>query len=80
MKEYRKKMPNYVVVLIKKVIEDASQIDLDENILHGGGALSDLPTKHWTISGTYDADVTKSDDRARSVTRHRVGVSATLAF
>ena len=24
-------MPNYVVVLIKKVIEDASQIDLDEN-------------------------------------------------
>ena len=56
------------------------QIDLDENILHGGGALSYLPTKHWTISGTYDADVTKSDDRARSVTRHRVGVSATLAF
>lgn len=29
MKDYRKKMPNYVVVLINKVIEDASKIDLD---------------------------------------------------
>jgi hypothetical protein len=30
MKEYRKKMPNYVVVLINKVIEDAAQIDPDQ--------------------------------------------------
>ena len=27
MKEYRKKMPNFVVVLVKKVLEDAEQVD-----------------------------------------------------
>jgi hypothetical protein len=29
MKPYRKKMPNYVVVIVKKVIDDAQQLMKD---------------------------------------------------
>ncbi len=54
--------------------------NLDEAATRLGSALSYLPTKNWTISANYDFDNVSSDDPARSVQRHRVGVSAIYAF
>jgi hypothetical protein len=45
MKEYRKKMPNYVVVLVNKVLEDAEEIAKNDES-------SDLANKFYRVS-TY---------------------------
>ena len=54
--------------------------DLSETATRLGGALSYVPNKNWTISASYDFDRVSSDDPARSVERHRVGLSASYSF
>lgn len=54
--------------------------NVDEDTVRTGGALSYLPTKNWTISANYDFDNVRSDDRSRTLTRHRIGASASYAF
>lgn len=54
--------------------------NLDERTVRAGGALSYLPTKNWTISGTADYDRTRSDDSTRNLQRKRVGLSASYSF
>jgi opacity protein-like surface antigen len=54
--------------------------NIDENTFRSGAALSYLPTKNWTVSGSYDYDQVNSDDRGRAYVRHRVGVSASYSF
>ena len=54
--------------------------ELSETATRIGGALTYVPTKNWAISASYDFDHVKSDDPARSVDRHRVGISASYTF
>lgn len=54
--------------------------NVDEITVRGGGALSYLVTKNWTLSASYDFDRVRSDDAARNMLRHRAGVSANYAF
>ncbi len=56
------------------------QVNINENTIRAGAALSYLPTKNWTVSTHYDLDRVKSDDRARQMVRHRFGVGASYAF
>lgn len=52
----------------------------EETTARFGGALTYTPTKNWSLSATYDFDHTQSDDPARSVERHRAGLSAAYTF
>lgn len=54
--------------------------NLNETTSRLGGALSYLPTKNWTVSATYDYDHVRSDDPARGMERHRVGLDAAYTF
>jgi predicted porin len=57
-----------------------TQVNLDETTTRFGLGLSWLPTKNWTISGTYDYDNVNSDDPSRGQSRQRFGVSARYTF
>jgi hypothetical protein len=71
MKEYRKKMPNFVVVLVKKVLEDAGQV---ENQNEENKNLNNLfyPTStycrikyyetHTELTGLYRVKLKKVED------------------
>lgn len=54
--------------------------NVDEKTTRAGVALTYLPTKAWVVSAHYDVDDVNSGERARDMTRHRVGVSATFSF
>ncbi len=54
--------------------------NVDENTLRAGFALSYLPTKHWTLSFSFDTDHVKSDEAARNVDRQRVSLNAAYTF
>jgi len=56
------------------------QVDLDERTLRGGAAVSYLPSRNWTVSANLDHDRVRSDDRVRSLSRTRVGISASYTF
>jgi hypothetical protein len=56
------------------------QPNINETTTRTGVALSYLPTKNWSVTASYDYDNTRSDDPARSVVRHRVGVSGSYRF
>jgi opacity protein-like surface antigen len=56
------------------------QLDLAEDTVRAGAALSYLPTKNWTIAASYDVDRVRSEDRTREMVRHRVGLTASYAF
>jgi hypothetical protein len=56
------------------------QTDLDETVLRFGLALSWVPTRNLTVTGTYDRDHVASDDNSRDQERGRYGVSARLSF
>jgi len=54
--------------------------NISEDTIRGGLALSYLPTKHWTITGSYDDDHVTSDEAARKLDRERVALSAAYTF
>ncbi len=54
--------------------------NVDERTVRTGGALSYLPSKNWTISGSADYDRTRSDEGTRNLSRKRVGLSASYSF
>jgi predicted porin len=54
--------------------------NISEDTIRGGLALSYLPNKHWTISGSYDDDHVTSDEAARKLDRERVALSAAYTF
>lgn len=54
--------------------------DIDETTTRFGLALSWVPGKNWTITGTYDIDNVNSDDPNREQQRNRLGVSARVLF
>jgi hypothetical protein len=54
--------------------------NVDETTTRLGGALSYLPTKNWTLSGSADYDRVRSDDPQRSLKRKRAGLYATYSF
>jgi hypothetical protein len=56
------------------------QGNIREDSTHAGAALSYLPTKNWTISGSYDYDFVDSGISNRGLNRSRYGVSATVVF
>ena len=56
------------------------QVNINEDTLRAGFALSYLPTKHWTISLSYDNDRVNSDDPGRNLRRERVGANAIYTF
>ncbi len=56
------------------------QANVNEDTLRAGFAASYLPTKHWTLSLSYDNDHIDSDDPARNLRRERVGANASYAF
>ena len=56
------------------------QVNLAEDTLRSGFAFSYLPTKHWTLSLSYDKDHVKSDDAARDLDRERLGLNASYTF
>jgi predicted porin len=56
------------------------QVDLDERTVRGGAAVSYLPTRNWSVSANVDYDRVRSDDRVRSLSRTRIGLSASYTF
>ena len=54
--------------------------DVDEETFRLGVALSYLPSKNWTVSGSFDVDRTDSDDAVRDLRRQRWALNATYAF
>jgi hypothetical protein len=56
------------------------QVNINEDTLRAGVAASYLPTKHWTVSLSYDNDRINSDDPARDLRRERVGTNASYSF
>lgn len=54
--------------------------NLDEDVVRLGVALAYVAAKNWTAAVTYDYDRVDSDDASRQQTRHRVGLTGTLAF
>jgi predicted porin len=57
-----------------------THVDVDEKTTRLGLGLSWLPTKNWTLSGTYDLDDVNSDAANRDQHRERAGVSARYTF
>ncbi len=57
-----------------------AQADIDETTTRFGLGLSWLPTKNWTVTGSYDLDDVKSDLANREQNRDRLGVSARYTF
>ncbi len=57
-----------------------TQADVDEKTTRFGLGLSWLPTKNWTVTGTYDLDDVSSDLANREQSRDRLGVSARYTF
>jgi hypothetical protein len=56
------------------------QVNINEDTLRVGVAASYLPTKHWTLSLSYDNDRVDSDDPARDLRRERLGANASYTF
>lgn len=54
--------------------------DLDETTQRFGAALTFQPHHGWLISGTFDVDVTDSDDPFRDLDRTRLGVDLSYSF
>ncbi len=54
--------------------------NIAEETIRAGVALSYLPTKHWTVSASYDDDHVTSDEAARKLDRERVALSAAYTF
>lgn len=54
--------------------------NIDETTSRVGLALTWTPTRHWSVSGTYDYDHVDSDDPGRDQVRSRVGLSAAYTF
>ncbi len=61
-------------------LASADQPNIDEDSTHAGVALTYLPTKSWTVTGSYDYDFVDSGINYRGLNRSRVGVSATVSF
>jgi hypothetical protein len=57
-----------------------AQVDVDERTTRFGLALTYLPTRNWSISGTFDNDRVSSDLGSRSLSRRRYGISAAYSF
>jgi len=53
---------------------------LNEQALRAGSALSYLPSKNWTVSGSLDFDRSRSDDPTRNMDRRRLGLSGNYSF
>jgi hypothetical protein len=56
------------------------QSNIEEDTTHAGMALTYLPTKDWSIVGSYDYDCVSSGISSRGMNRSRVGVSATVVY
>jgi hypothetical protein len=56
------------------------QVNIDEDTVRAGVAVSYLPTKRWTLSLSFDDDHVNSDDPARNLRRARTGAAATYTF
>lgn len=54
--------------------------DQDETTQRFGLALTTRPRLGWTISGTFDIDVTASGDPFRDLERQRVGINVSRSF
>jgi hypothetical protein len=54
--------------------------DRDETTQRFGAALTFQPRRGWMISGTFDVDVTDSDDPFRDLDRTRVGIDVSYSF
>ncbi|MEO6246572.1 MAG: outer membrane beta-barrel protein [Opitutaceae bacterium] len=54
--------------------------DVDERTLRAGAALSYLPTKNWSVTGSIDHDRVRSDEPGRRMTRNRMSLGATFSF
>ncbi|HVU24194.1 MAG TPA: hypothetical protein VHE13_08725 [Opitutus sp.] len=54
--------------------------DRDETTTRLGLALSWVPTKHASVSASYDHDIVNSDDPSRGQRRDRYGINAAYAF
>jgi predicted porin len=54
--------------------------NIAEDTTRLGVALSYLPTKHWTVSASFDDDHVNSDDASRRLDRQRFGLNAGYAF
>lgn len=63
-----------------KLLGKGSQPDIDENTTRFGLAMSWLPTKNWTVTGSYDLDEVNSDLAERGQSRDRIGIAARYAF
>jgi len=56
------------------------QVDVDERTTRFGLGLTYLPTRNWSISGTFDNDRVSSDLATRGMSRRRYGINAAFSF
>lgn len=54
--------------------------NIEEDSTHAGVAITYLPNKNWTITGSYDYDFVDSGVASRGLNRSRVGLSSTVLF
>jgi hypothetical protein len=54
--------------------------DQDETTQRFGMALTMQPSRGWTLSGTFDMDITASGDAFRDLDRQRVGINVSRSF
>lgn len=57
-----------------------AQVNVDERTTRFGLALTYLPTKNWSVAGTFDNDRVSSDLASRSMSRRRYGLNAAYSF
>jgi hypothetical protein len=53
---------------------------VDERTTRFGLGLTYLPTRNWSISGTFDNDRVSSDLATRGMSRRRYGINAAFSF
>jgi len=56
------------------------QINVNETSIHSGATLTWQSMKRWTVTASYDYDRVNSDDPARGLDRHRVGLGVGYLF
>jgi hypothetical protein len=56
------------------------QANIEEDSTRTGVALTYLPKKNWTVTGSYDYDFVDSRLNFRGLNRTRIGLSATVVF
>ncbi len=54
--------------------------DRDETTQRAGAALTFRPRPNWSVIGTFDYDLTQSDDPTRDLERTRIGLELRYAF